>query len=242
VAGPFNIRNATRMPAPEYECRVVRSVAPEQPALTNPLDLLRSNTRNLVNYKKAGELGVTLVMLEPVLRQILPNNRRGVIQKDALVDFESELRDNLSHAQYSDYDIPLDNINPLALYGRQKQYLGLQLDQKDYRLVGDRAMVERYMRDNYDRASGEGVSRRFLARNLRRMRPHITLGEIQYDNLDSEQVRSLHADPSSFMVRQATEHMVNDRKEPGFSGEIPEIVFPEEVTLNGLRIYCQPKG
>ena len=247
-------RSTTRKPPISYECRVVRSVAANQPELAGPLRLLKENTSNFVNYKwkesgkELGRLGVTLVMLEPVLRQILTKNRRGAIRREDVLTFETELREGMEHAQFENYDIPLDQFSQLALYGRNKQYLGLQLSQRDYRMAADRTMVESYIRDNYDRADGEVVSKRFLARNLRRMEPHITIGEIDYAALmyrDEDGVMAaekLQADPSSFVFDQAHKRMELHAQEFGANFEPETIVLPDHVTLNGLKIFCQQRN
>ena len=234
------IRNATQKPQVRYESRVVRTVAPNQPELAVPLQRLGEHTRNFVDYKPLGKLGVTLVMLEPVLRQVLTTNRRGFIPRQALNNFEQELRNELHHAQYADYDIPLqDSFSPLALYGKHDQYLGIRLHEKDYRLVGDRAVVEQYIRDNYD------VGKRFLDRNLKRLRPHITIGEVHYENLDIEQREALQADPSAFVIREAYQGMDAMRRNYGIGIEamdLETITFPETVTLNGLSVFVQQRN
>lgn len=241
------IRNATRKPSQRYECRVVRTVERDQPDLSRPLRQLQENTNNFITYKwnepgkELGRLGVTLVMLEPVLRQILGSNRHGTIRREELTIFEAELRDGMSHAQFSNYDIPLQQFEPLALYGRHRQYLGLQLARSDYRMVADRAMVEQYIRDNYDRADGQAISRRFLARNLMRIEPHVTIGEVDYTALTAEQGRALRADPSQFVFDEAYARMEANEQEFGSDFAAQPIIFPEDVTLNGLRIFTQQR-
>jgi len=220
----------------------MRSVKQDQPELMKPLGLLQEHTSDIVTYKKCGELGVTLVMLEPVLRQILTKNRNGVIKREEVRDFEVELNEKLEHARYSDYNIGLEQFYPLALYGKDKQWLGLQLDRHDYRMVGDRAVVEHYIRDNYDRSNGEDVSKRFLSKNLRRMLPHVTVGEINYDQIPNEEMESFIDNPGTYLVHRAYERMEYNREEYGTSLEVTPIVFPEEVSLNGLRVSCQRRG
>jgi hypothetical protein len=217
----------------------MRSVKQDQPELFKPIQSLQENTSNLVTYKKCGELGVTLVMLEPVLRQILTKNHNGTIRREDITDFEVELNEKLEHAQYSDYDIEIDQFKPLALYGKNKQWLGVQLNREDYRLVGDRAVVEHYIRDNYDRPNGEGVSKRFLSKNLQRMLPHITIGEVDYSQIPDEELGSFVDNPSQYLIERAYERMECNRQEYGTSLEVTPIVFPEQASLNGLRVFCQ---
>ncbi|HSX15759.1 MAG TPA: hypothetical protein VLF40_03125 [Candidatus Saccharimonadales bacterium] len=234
-------RRDTRRERTRYECRVTRSLAPNQEDLARPLGLLAANTSNYVEYDELGKVGVTIMMLEPILRRILTPNRRGVISRDSLQQFETELKDDLSHAQYADYNIPLDIFNPLALYGSDKNWLALQFSPKDYRMVGDRAVVEAYMRDNYVQANGRPVSKRFIDGNSRRLRPHATVGEVHYENMAPEQVGQFQADPTGFLVREAYARMARNQEQYGSACGVEEIIWPETVGLNGLKVFCQQK-
>jgi len=216
-------------------------LAPNQPELARPLGLLAANTANYIEYDEMGKVGVTIIMLEPLLRRILSPNRRGVIPRTSLQQFEAELRDDLSHAQYADYNVPLDTINPLALYGSNKNYLGLQFSPKDYRLVGDRAVVEEYMKDNYDQANGRPVSQRFIDKNSRRLKPHATIGEVKYENMTPEQIEVFQADPTGFLVRETYDRMEANQKQYGSACEVERVTWPESVALNGLQVFCQQK-
>ena len=233
-------RSDTRKEPVRYECRVVRSVEANQPELMRPLELLEANTTNYVRYD-LGKMGVTIVMLEPILRHILMKNRRGVIPREDLQRFESALVHDLGHAQYANYDIPLDPFNPLALYGKDKNWLGLQFAQRDYRLVGDRAVVETYLRDNYEKPDGNPVSQRFIDQNTRRLKPHATIGEVRYENMTPEQTVSFQADPTLFLTRAVYDRMERDYIEYGIRHEGEEVVWPETVALDGLRVFCQSK-
>lgn len=237
---PDTRRNTHREPV-RYECRITRSVATDQPELAEPLRLLEDNTNNYVNYRGIGKIGVTIMMIEPVLRKILLADRRGIIPKQDLKIFEGELQDNLHHAQYADYDVPLDPVQPLALFGRNQDRLALQLDSRDYRLVGDRAVVEAYIQDNYDQNNGRPVSRRFLDRNSARFRPHITIGDVRYENMDSNQIEDFQADPSAFLIRESYRQMSSDRQDYGESYQVQDIILPDQVSLNGLRVFCQQR-
>jgi hypothetical protein len=213
-----------------------------------PLRQLHDNTGNFVNYrwneagKELGRLGVTLVRLDPVLRQILAKNRRGAIHRAGLDHFEAELRDTMRHAQFADYDMPLRQFFPLDVYGKNKQYLGLRFQPGDYRLAGDRAMVEAYIRENYDREDGNPLTKRFLAGNLQPVPSRITIGEVNYANLTSEEGRALQANPSQFVFDQAYTRMEQNEQEFGSEFAPETIVFPEVVTLNGLQIFCQQRS
>jgi hypothetical protein len=214
----------------------MRAVEQNQPELKKPLDKLAESTSDVIQYKKFGTLGVTLVMLDPVLRQLMPQDRRGRIPREPLADFEREINEELDHAHYSNYDVPLSDAGfyPLELYGKDKRYLGIRLDKRDYRLIGDRAMVEEYICDNYD------VSRRFLARNLVKMSPHITIGAVRYENMEYEDRQDLHRNPSDFILTRANRQMRADAREYGLPEPEP-IEFAETVTLNGLKIFCQQR-
>lgn len=234
--GGHVIRSSTHKQAPHYECRVVRSVAPNQPELSDALGALERHTGNFVNYKEMGKLGVTLVMLEPVLRQIMGTNRKGAISREELTAFERDLNDSVSHSQYADYDIPVhDSLSPLSLYGKNKQHLAIRLAERDYRLVGDRAVIEQYIKDRYD------VGKRFLEKNLVRMSPHVTIGQVRYENLEPRERESIQDDPTSFVIRRAYDSMQASEEQYGLTAERRQIIFPEQVTLNGLRIFCQAK-
>lgn len=235
-------RSATRGEQPRYECRITRGLQLPQPELTEPLRLLAEHTSNYITYRNVGKVGVTIMMIEPLLRRIMVKNQRGVIPKDGLQTFETELRDRMSHAQFADYDIPLDSFNPLALRGANDDRLALQFDPKDYRMVGDRAMVEAYMRDSYDQADGRPVSKRFIDKHSHRLLPHITIGDVHYENMTREQRDRFQEDPTAFLVTEAYHKMEWNQKEYGTSAcESEQIVFPETVSLNGLSVFCQQK-
>lgn len=233
-------RNAIRRETPRYECRVVRPLQPGQSELTAALGLLAANTSNYVEYNKIGKTGVTIIMLEPILRQILLKDRRGVIPRDHVQNFESELRERLGHAQYADYDIPIDPLNPLALYGGGR-WLGLQFDPRDYRLTGDRAVVEEYVTDNYDRPDGRPLSRRFIDANTRRLKPHATIGEVHYENMTPAQEVAFRDNPTTFLVREAYARMERNVQDYGPSYAVTPIVWPETVALAGLSVHCERK-
>jgi hypothetical protein len=233
-------RSNTRGEQVRYECRVVRSLAPSQPELHRALGLLAANTANYVNYD-LGHAGVTIIMLEPILRQILMKNRRGIIPKENLRHFEDELTSNLKHAQYDNYDIPLDPVRPLWLYGKNQNRLGLQFARRDYRLVGDRAVVEEYIHDTYDKPDGSPVSQRFIDKNSRRLKPHATIGEVLYENMTPAQAWVFQADPAFFLVQEAYHQMRRNQEEYGSTYQIEDIIFPETVGLNGLRVFCQQR-
>lgn len=239
---PVRIRNRTEQRVPHYECRVIREVQRGQAELTQSLQLLADNTPELITYKKFGSLGVTLAMLEPVLRKILPANRRGAISRDDLREFESELVGTMARAQFTDYDIRLNSFSELALYGKDKQYLALELDQRDLRLEGERAMIEQYIRNNYDQEDGSRVSKRFMSKNLSSLKPHITIGHVERENFSEAEYDAFVADPTTFMVQRADERMHANFEEYGGGFEPREIIFPETVTLGGLRIFCQQKN
>jgi hypothetical protein len=234
-------RRDTRGEQPRYDCRITRSVIQDQPELADPLRLLEANTSNYINYRGMGKIGVTIMMLEPVLRKILVPDGRGMISKQDLKVFEAELQNDLEHAQYADYDVPVDPVYQLDLFGRNKDRLAIQLDPRDYRLVGDRAVVEAYIRDNYEQNDGRPISRRFFDRNSMRLRPHITIGDVRYENMDSNQVTTFQADPSVFLIREAQRQMISDRQDYGEAYEVRDIILPEQVSLNGLRVFCQQK-
>jgi hypothetical protein len=107
--------------------------------------------------------------------------------------------------------------------------------------VGDRAVVEAYIQDNYDQNNGRPVSRRFLDRNSARFRPHITIGDVRYENMDSNQIEDFQADPSAFLIRESYRQMSSDRQDYGESYQVQDIILPDQVSLNGLRVFCQQR-
>ncbi len=244
-------RSDTRKQPVHYDFRVCRGVQPGQPELEKPLSQLHEHTANFVQYKSLGKLGLTLLMLEPVLREILPRNRNGMIPPDGVRTFEDELRQSLHTAQYENYGgIRLDPVAPLALYGRHKNRLGLRL-QKDYRLVGDRAVVEEYILDNYTTTEGHDVSKRFLANTLTPIAPHITIGTVLYEHLTPEQGQALQDDPTWFVHSEAYASMEAQRLEydfvsdklanPGPPPLVEHICLPESLSLSALSVVCRPR-
>lgn len=230
-------RSNTRRRTPPQELRVVRGVAPHQPELFGALALLRGTTSNFVEYKDTDELGVTLLMLGPLMRSILGVGPGQRVPPKELRTVETALNDRLAHTRYQDYDIPLEDTvaQPLDLYGRRRQYLGISLRTRDLRMIGDRAVAAAYFRETY------GVSNRELGRRLKDLRPHVTIGEVRYDQMTATEADTLRVDPSAFILGAARTHQERE-VELGLQSAVTPVVFPDVVSLNGLRIFCQPKG
>lgn len=231
------IRSNTHRDSISHELRVVRTVAPDQPELFGALALLRETTGNLVKYKDDDELGVTMLMLDPLMRRVFgvgPGQRVPVAD---LRRAEKDLNERLSHAQYQNYDIPLhDKVAwPLQLYGTGDHYLGIVLSFKDLRLHGDRAIVQQYFMDEY------GISRGEFKRHVAGLRPHVTIGEVQYGEMDYEQKAAIRNNPSSFLLGAARTLQERLVEFEGREAVLP-VIFPDSIALNGLTIACQPKG
>ena len=221
-----------------YELRVMRRVAPGQPKLSKVIAALSETTGNFVNYKKdPRRLGVTLMMLGPLMRHLLGTGPGQRVTAEDLRTAEEDLNRRVAHAKYQDYNVPLFDpmFQPLDLYGHKKQYLGIRLSPKDLRLTGDRAIVESYFRGKFR------LSENDLDRHLEDLDPHITIGRVLYGNMDEEQIAALQDNPSTFLLqadRARQERLVEFEGRPA----VVPIVFPEAIGLNGLRIVCQPKG
>ena len=242
-------RNQNRYDSPKqakhYECRVARGLDQNQPELGRSLRQFEEATGDFVDYKwdkrgkELGELGVTLAMLEPVLRDVL-DIPKGAIQREDLTRFEVGLKERMESARYKDRSIPLDAENPLGLYGKRKNQLALRLDSQDLRLPGERAMVERYIQNTYDRNDGGEVTNKFLSKKLQPLDPHITIGEINYDTLNSEETEALQENPTEFMRGQVSDHLdyLGDNFERGDTAQ-DILMLPDKVSLNGLQVFCQ---
>jgi hypothetical protein len=175
-------------------------------------------------------------MMDPLIRRVLAVEKGRPIPPERLKELEQDMRLKLGHAEYRNYEVPIDDpISPLALYGADKRWLGIQLSQKDYRLRGDRTFVEHYFSDNYD------LSRRQVRRSLADLRPHVTIGEVQYSNLEPDQAQELRADPSGFIIGAALDRQ-DDQMRLHEADIVVPVVFPEAISLNGLQIVCQQKG
>jgi hypothetical protein len=225
-------RNRTHKKDPYWKIHIMRRVAPGQENLEKQLGLLGEYTSDFVNYKKMGQLGVTLVMLEPILHKIMGVNRGEKIRKNDLDKFVDELNDLFEE---EDCTLPLDDeFNPYGIYGRGKRYLGIQLSRRseDSPLYGDRTRIMDYIVDNY------GMNKRFIRNNTIRLKPHITLGTIDMGNLDSDERRDINRDPSRFILRRMQEDKYY--REDVLRVNCPEIpVIPEQITLNGLRAVVE---
>ena len=234
-------RSDTRREQARYDCRVIRELAPGQGELGRSLGLLAANTSNYVHYRNPGNLHMTLIMLSPLLRRILVPDRRGDIPRAEVQRFETRLKDSLEHTRFADYDVPLDVEHPLWLYGKNKNWLGLQLSREDYRPVGDRAMVETHIRTNYDKPGGDPVSQRYIEQNSLPLKAHVTVGEVRYDQMDREQIEALQKDPTQFLVRESYDRMEACERQYCSSCGFEEIVLPEEVGFGGLRVFCEKR-
>lgn len=232
------IRTDTRTEQPDYELRVVRSVEPGQGQLLSVLALLKETTSDFIRYKTPRKLGVTVLMLGPLMRHVFDIAPGRQVPKNILQNTEEDLRAGMQHAQYQDYRIPLiDPLDgdPIELYGSNHQYVGLRLPKRDLRLTGDRAMVEEYFKRTY------GLSNNELDRHLVDLRPHITIGEVVTSNLSEQDKWDLRRAPYEFIVRASLlrqQRMVD--LEDRLAVISPEL--PETVSLNGLHIVCQRKG
>lgn len=232
------IRTSTHRTRPAHELRVSRRVAPGQAKLAGVLDLLRDTTGHLVEYKSTAKLGVTLLMLGPLMRHAFGVGPGQRVPAQTLREVEKDLNARLAHAKFKNYDIPLEDFmtRPLDVYGARDQYLGIALDMEDMRLTGDRAIAERYFKGKY------GLSNNEVDKYLGDLRPHITIGEIRYDQItDEEAVASLQNDPSTFILqasRQKQQRLFEYEDGP----PVVPVIFPETISLNGLVIACQPKG
>ncbi len=243
------IRTDTRKQTPRHELRVVRNVAPGQTALSSVLDILRDTTGNFVDYKKDdkekgghghrpdAKLGVTLLMLGPLMRHVFGIGPGQRVPVETLRSVETDLNARMAHAKFQDYSIPLQDqlVNPLGLFGAEDQYLGIVLDEDDLRLTGDRAIVEKYFRDKYQ------LSRRAMRRHLAELRPHVTIGEVRYDQMSEEEAAAIRENPSAFIIGAANYRQRRLAELEQGPAPLP-VIFPETIMLNGLRIACQPKG
>lgn len=235
-------RSMTRSRGPvHYECRVVRDVVPNQPGLVTPLGILALHTSNFVDYRSPNKLSTTLVMLDGILRGILRPDRRGAIPREDIQRLEAGLRNDLTHAQYADYDIPVNPFDPLGLYGRHKDRLAVRLARRDYRLLADRAVVEAYLQDEYEQINGNPVSRRFIDRHTRRLDPHITIGTVLYENMSVDEVAGFQADPAFFLAQAVRTRVDHLESQLGEVYDRPQVIWPEVASLNGLSVYCQQR-
>lgn len=233
-----HIRTNTHKRKPPHELRVVRTVAKDQTGLFGTLDTLRETTGNFVDYKDNDRLGVTVMMLGPLLQRLLGVGAGRQVPLKDLQETETDLKRAMQGARYQQYNVPLLDpaFNPLDLYGVGKKWLGIRLSPRVLWLAGERAMVEKYFKDTYE------LSNRDLGRHLVDLRrPHITIGEVRYDQMTADQVAAIRANPSDFVLgadRARQERLVELEGRPA----LELAVFPDEIGLNGLTIACQPKG
>ena len=161
------------------------------------------------------------------------------MSRDSVQEFEASLREDMEHARFASYAVALDPVEPIGLYGKNKNFVALQLNPRDVRPVGDRAMVEAHLCTNYTKPDGEPVSKRFIDKNSWRFRGHVTIGEAEYENMTLEQIEKFRADPAGFLFGQAYERMDANARHYGEETEL--IVLPEDVGFAGLSVVCQRK-
>lgn len=217
-----------------YESRIVRQLEPGQPELTRPLNQLRDTTSDFVNYRSVGALGVTLAILDPALKHIVGTDKRGKISKQAIREFEAELNSELDAQDLGTEFALQDSNRPFELYGRDQDKLGITLSSRDSRLYGQRIVAENYIREEYPQ-----ISSRFGTNGLLRITPHITIGTIMPQYLDGEERRQLYRNPSDFVLDRVSHTQQAEREMFAIDSDVEPIVFPEHITLGGLRVVCE---
>ncbi len=220
-----------KSPSVHYECHIARSVEPNQSEFVHALQVLEQNTADFVQYQPIGRLGVRLVMLESALKQIIGVDKKGIITEAARRDFETELNQNLARHPHGEFLIA-DPREPFVLQGRDDQELAIQLAKDDYRLHGDRAVAEEYIRDTYP---GISAGRE----NVVRMEARVAIGEVQPQYLSPDDRGLLAENPSDFMLNTVMERQRSDADMFGLSGGVDPVVFPDAIILGGLHVVCQ---
>jgi hypothetical protein len=216
----------------------MRSVAPNQPELEAQFELLVEHTREIVSYKKLGTLGVTLLMLDPVLHTITDVERHKRIPVSKLQKLGQEVNEAFGHTQHDIYNVPIvDRYAPYGLYGYgdDKPYLGLRLGPiyEDEQLTQDRELVINHIAETYP------VDERTIRKGLIPLKPHITLGTVNWDALDIYQQEDFKRDPNAFISSFMRERVNLRKAEKLVTADLP--VFPETICLNGLQAFCEPQ-
>lgn len=216
--------------AVHYQSRIVHEVYPIQRELKATLKTLEQTTGDRIDYISVGRLGVTLATLDPLVKPILGLDKKGVIEKSAISDFEDELNTELE--ELHDRKVHIADIShPLELYGKHKDKLALRLS-KFEGLTEERIEVEKYLREQEPNASS-----RFF-NELMGWEPHIVIGIVKPEKFDVDNMDSFLDNPSSYLDNLVSEVHLRDREVFGIEPKNDAIIFPEEISLGALRVVC----
>lgn len=217
--------------AVRYQSEIVHEVNPVQRELAVALKNLEKTTDTFVDYLPLGRLGISLASLDPVIRQILSTDKRGIINNSARKEFERDLNESLAEFHGKTITVP-SSTRPLGVFGHDKSELGIRLDVNDPLLFGERVLVERFIRIEHP-----AISERF-GEEILNWEPHIPIGAIRPGTLTNDQLEELQVDTNGFIhnaMQQAYDEM-EDRF--GLDIGSRDFSFPDELALGGLRIVC----
>lgn len=221
--------------AVRYQSRVVHEINPIQREFVDTYKHLQETTDHIVDYIPVGRLGVVLAGLDPVIKQIISTDRRGNINEAARRELECDINEALPDMRQTVVRTS-GGARPFALYGADKQELGIKLSTSDPVLFGERVLVERFIRDEHPRASNR------FGEELLNWQPHIRIGFIRPGVLDAEQLQELHDDPTGYIENAMHQTHQNMQERYGIPVECRELVIPDELVLGGLKIVCDKQA
>lgn len=231
TACQHGIRNHVHKKEQYWRLHISRSVAPGQTELESEFEKLKVFNGDIIKFKKFGELGLTLVMVEHLLHDIFDMSPHEKIPRKKLTEFAAELNSideiNLS----GDLHVVLaDKYNPYCVNG--SRYFGLQVKSNEELTEGRKAIID-YVSTKYE------ISKHKARNRLKSLDPHITLGSIILKDLDRYDRNDLFNNPNGFIDNHMREHQYKFRHYKD-GPPLPEIpVFPEKICLNGIVVAAK---
>jgi len=225
------IRNHVHKKEQYWGLHISRSVAPGQPIFESEFEKLKAFNSDIIRFKKIGELGLTLVMVDPLLHDIFDMGYHERVPKKKVSTFAAELNSLHEVSQSDCLHVEIaDPKNPYSVYG--SRYFGLQVKYNE-ELYQDRQLIVDHILDRYQISKNQAKSR------LKNLDPHITLGSIMLKGFDKRQRKELFLNPNSFMDRRMREYQSHSVHVGGekYPFEIP--IFPERICLNGVEVVAE---
>jgi hypothetical protein len=234
--GIQRIRSDTSRQKPDYSLGVKRVLAPGQPAFEAYLDRLKHETGGYIDFKRIGSAGIKLLMLDDILQaaKVAQGNNTSAVQLPVV---ENQLNELFKDLPQQTFEARIyDRFYPFYLYGQNRQNLALKLNianQEQQHLTGREVVID-FFKDEY------GVPEKTLRQKIGTLKPDITVGAVQWDELEECDQYDFKKDPSMF-IRAKLRANMQVRKELGLD-YAPIPILPDVVCLNGLETFREAKA
>lgn len=233
--GVIRNKNQTEQRPTQWTIRVARPVVANQPSLSEPIEALRAYSGDIVKYKKSlGQMAMTLLTLEPLLYKLTSTPFNQGLDHGMLNEVAVTINELCDKSQKTECQVPPFKT-PLRVFGQQDKYLGIQLINRDgLQIYDDRELIYR--------ALGQVFSLEPM--RVRKMhpkhQPHITIGSIQWNNIDYSHRDDFAENPGAYLESVAQyqrEIAIMEHRLP----LIPIPVIQRKIALSGLSVACVPK-